>query len=229
MHCDEVGQLLIEALDRPLEAADERAVAAHLEACTECQQLRESIRSMQSRTRVWHEVPAPRWNATPSWQAAGNARGGPAPVSAGLPGWGAWLQQWLPSLTSAAALVVVAALYLNGPAGTAPTAPAGDAGPSHPVAARGTPPGQLQAAATPVSLTDDQVGALLAASRSERQQELEALVKLLTAEMDRRSMETEQSLKYVIAHQIQGQRELSDIQQRIETLKRGAGDRGDPL
>ncbi len=55
-------------------------------------------------------------------------------------------------------------------------------------------------------------------NRTQRQQELEVLVRLLKGEMDRRSLETEESLRYVIAHQIQGQRELDDLYERVQKI-----------
>ena len=59
---------------------------------------------------------------------------------------------------------------------------------------------------------------VLDSNRTQRQQDLEALARLLKGEMDRRSLETEESLRYVIAHQIQSQQELDDLYQRVQMI-----------
>ncbi|MDP6374981.1 MAG: hypothetical protein QF921_04890 [Pseudomonadales bacterium] len=59
---------------------------------------------------------------------------------------------------------------------------------------------------------------LVKASRDQREQELSSLVKLLKMEMDRRSIETEESLRYIIAHQIQGQQHVDERYDRVEHI-----------
>jgi hypothetical protein len=55
-------------------------------------------------------------------------------------------------------------------------------------------------------------------NRMQRQEELQALVRLLRSEMDRCTEETEESLRYVIAHQIQEQREINDLYDRLQQI-----------
>ena len=50
-------------------------------------------------------------------------------------------------------------------------------------------------------------------------------MRLLKAEMDRRSLETAESLRYVITHQIQEQRELDDLSLRIRQISQPTGER----
>ncbi len=57
-----------------------------------------------------------------------------------------------------------------------------------------------------------------AESRIERQEELQTLVRLVMSEMDRRSRETEENLRYVITHQIQGQRDIDDLYQQVREI-----------
>ena len=55
-------------------------------------------------------------------------------------------------------------------------------------------------------------------NRAQRQRELESLLEILTAEMNRRSLETEESLRYVVTSQVQGQREMDQLYQQVERL-----------
>lgn len=48
---------------------------------------------------------------------------------------------------------------------------------------------------------------------------MKALTTLLKAEMDRRSLETEQSLKYIVSHQIQSQRQLDALRGRLQATQ----------
>jgi hypothetical protein len=128
---------------------------------------------------------------------------------------GAW-QQWFPSLASALALILVVGLYLKTPAAVLPPAAAAPTGYS-----AGTTP-----AASPINAGRESVQA---SNRLERQQELQALVTLLRAEMDRRNEETEESLRYVIAHQIQGQREIDDLYQYIRKVSRSQTGSQEPV
>jgi len=187
MHCDEARDDLLERLDTP--AVESPELAAHLEGCEECRALCDDIRAMQSQARVWHDVNPPPWTAdVRSWHEAGRPR------SAGSP-WLGLLQQWFPVVASTAALLLALGIYLDEPA------------------PRDTPVGEV--ATVPQVRNPAATEALLAASRRERRQEMEALTALLKAEMDRRSLETEESLKYIISHQIQSQRELEAMRGRL--------------
>ena len=113
--------------------------------------------------------------------------------------------QWFPSLASAVALILVIALYVQQPGQPAVAIPAAN-----------------MAQTTSLSPVFDD---LLQFNREQRQQELGALVRLLKAEMDRRSLETAASLRYVITHQIQEQRELDDLSLRIRQISQPTGER----
>ena len=196
MHCDEARDNLLDRLDIP--AAERPELTAHLEGCEECRALSEDIRAMQSQARVWHDVNPPPWNAdSRAWREPGGSR-------AASPSWLGLIQQWFPVLASTAALLLALGIYLDEPA--ANDAPS----PEVAIAPRAGDPAAGEAAAE----------ALLAAGRRERRQEIEALTALLKAEMDRRSLETEESLKYIISHQIQSQRELEAMRGRLMPAER---------
>lgn len=187
MHCESARDALLERLDRPLDGPGTRALEAHLEGCGDCRALAADLADLGAQARVWHELSPPPWNP-----AAGLPVEGPAAAG---DDWRAAVATWFPTLASAAALLLALTVFLRSAAG--PTAEL----PEHTGSAETA--GQV-------------VEQLLAATRAERQQELEALTTLIKAEMDRRSLETEQSLKYVISHQIQSQRQLESIRSRLQ-------------
>ena len=190
MRCEEARLMLFDYQDRTLSQTARTQLSEHLEHCAECRSDLESLNDLSLQAQVWHDLPAPPWQA---------------PGVRGNFSW-AGLQQWFPSLASAQALILVAGLYLQQPPPPAGL-PADTSRRSAPPIAGG--------AALPVG---SNVEALQTSNRLERQQELQALVQLLTAEMDRRNEETEESLRYVIAHQIQGQREIDDLYQYIRKV-----------
>ena len=55
-------------------------------------------------------------------------------------------------------------------------------------------------------------------NRKQRQQELQSLLEILTAKMNRRSIETEDSMRFIVSSQIQGQQELDQLYQQLEQL-----------
>ena len=189
MRCEDARLLLFDYVDRNLSNESSEQLNEHLEHCPHCRSDLESLTGLSLQAQVWHDLPAPPWQP---------------PTVGGRVGWSS-IQQWFPSLASALALILVAGLYLqqaatpqaSGPITTTQSVPAADT------------------MAIPVSSSVD---ALMTSNRLERQQELQALVALLTAEMDRRNEETEESLRYVIAHQIQGQREIDDLYQYIRKV-----------
>jgi hypothetical protein len=196
MLCDQAQSLLFDYVDDHLPDQVRLDVGDHIETCTDCQADYQGILALQSQASLWHDLPAPQWQP-------------PA-----MPGKSIFeaFQQWFPSLASAAALIAVAVLYIGQPStdvtGTVPTPvsfPADSAGGNN------FPPAGL-----PVVYTGDNgLETIMLDNRMQRQEELQALVRLLRSEMDRRSEETEESLRYVIAHQIQGQREINDLYDRL--------------
>ncbi len=191
MRCDEARDVLLRQLDEAAAPEIRRDLDSHLDACRECRTTADDIAVMRARARVWHEVVPPPWNPAPGLAETPRHAGRPSAA-----GWRAALLRWLPPLASGAALLLALAAWLNPAA-----APEAGAGPL---------PG-ADAAAGNASVAE-----LLQAAREERRQELEALSTLLKAEMDRRDLATQQSLKYVIVHQIESQRELDRLRGRLQ-------------
>jgi len=193
MRCEEVRLRLFDYTDGALAGRERSAVSEHLETCAVCRRDHEDILALERAREVWHDVPAPRW------------RPPLAPRRLDL----SPFQQWFPSLASALALVLVVGLYFR--PGETPMPP----GASRPAAGSLVAPSALPASTT--------VETLLANNRQERQQELLALVQLLRADMDRRSEQTEESLRYVIAHQLQGQRDIDDLYRYVRKASAPGG------
>ncbi|MCZ6854531.1 MAG: zf-HC2 domain-containing protein, partial [Gammaproteobacteria bacterium] len=183
--------LLFEYADHLLAQTTQDQVSEHLNTCSTCSADYDAILEMISHARVWHDLPAPAWQIPK--------------IPSRVDFWR--FSQWFPSLASTVALVLVGAIYLNNSASNAERTATPLSSPSFP---------------NSVDLADpdrgNQMQTALESNRAQRQQELEALVRLLKGEMDRRSLETEESLRYVIAHQIQGQRELDDLYQRVQKI-----------
>jgi hypothetical protein len=158
-----------------------------------CEEDIDAIRHWQTMANVWHDEVAPSWT--------------PPPVSSTNYNWD--VRTWFPMLASASALVLVAVMFVQQqmipPAALPSTSSPG-------VSDYNALPPLPQATQAAI------VETVLESSRDERQEELEWLMSLLKAHMDKRALETEDSLRYVIASQVQGQKELEDLYQRVEEL-----------
>ncbi len=197
MQCEHARDHLFDYLDDHLPDDVRRQVSSHLDGCDACQADYSSAFALARYETVWHDQTPPRWQ--------------PPRIERTPFAWPSFFQ-WFPTLASTAALAFVALLYFD---------TAGNQGYEL----------QQPLPTQPVSFPDEARESLLVqnvleSSRSQRQKELEALVKLLKAEMDRRSLETEESLRYVIAHQVQEQQELDELRRKVQkTLDVPAEDR----
>ncbi len=115
-------------------------------------------------------------------------------------------RQWFPTFASATALVLVTVMYTQGGATTE-----GGFVASQPVASYENLPALPQA-------TQAAFDNALETNREQRKQELQSLLGILTAEMNRRSIETEESLRFLVSSQMQGQQELDQLYQQVEAL-----------
>ena len=200
MLCEQANPLLVEYGSGELSAQVALEVEQHLAHCTDCQQEFTAISNIANLAREWHdEVPA-AWHPP---QIEGRD-------------WRESFRQWFPSFASAAALAMVGLLYIQMP-GTNGTLPTGS-----------TPAGDYQTLPElPKATQAAMVEQVMENSREQRQEELQALLKILKAEMDRRSIETEESLRYVITHQIQGQQELDELYSQVDAMMEQSPD-GNP-
>ncbi len=197
MRCDQSQTLLFDYADDRLADQVRMEVGDHLETCSDCRSDYQGILDLQAQASVWHELPVPKWQPP------------------GIPGRSFFdnFHQWFPSLASAAALLVVLTIYVGQPAGV--PVPQRSSVAETGLQDRGTPVAYDSAAAYSAN---PELESLMLDNRSQRQEELQALVRLLRLEMDRRSEDTEESLRYVISHQLQGQRDIDDLYDRLKQV-----------
>lgn len=198
MNCDHARDKLTEYADDVLPDRARVQVGEHLATCSDCQADYNTITELRALATGWHdEVP-------PSWQPPNVAPARAATLNLD------WLRDWFPSLASATALVLVTVMFLREPE-VLQVEPADPASVAFAQFSSNTP--QLSPAGE-ASLVQN----VLDSARQQRQQELAALMTVMKAEMDRRTLETEESLRYVITHQMQGQQEIDDLQRRLQRV-----------
>lgn len=208
MRCEEVQLYLFDYADGGLTEGLRAQVENALVDCPECQAVLEQIRAFQGRAQRWYDVQPPPW-LPPATRPSRSA-----------------IWQWFPPVASAAALAMATIVWLGQPNAAVQS--------NGPVIAATAPPTQRPSPQLDTQRTNWQnqqavdqsllAESLLEVSRQQREQELAALVRLLKAEMDRRELETQDSLRYVIAHQVQGQQELDALNARIQRISYTPGE-----
>ena len=192
MLCEHANPFLVEYAERELPPGRLLEIEEHLTDCERCQADLAAITEWRTMAANWHDEMPPAWQ----------------PVK--MPGrdYLESFRQWFPTFASAAALAMVAIVYIQPPAASNGTLPQGQ-----PLATdySSLPP-------LPQATQAAMVESVMEGSREQRQEELQALLQILKAEMDRRSIETEESMRYIISHQIQGQQELDDLYRQVEEL-----------
>jgi len=196
MLCEHANAQLVEYAAHELPADISLQVAEHVRTCTTCQADLDSINTLQQMSEQWQAETPPAWAA--SAPVADRGYGG---------GWLAGFRLWFPTLASSSALVLAAVLFFQQPGtqGVLPSEPGS-------VNYDNLPP--LPQAASQAAL----VQSVLESSQEQRAKEIQALLKVLKAEMDKRSIQTEESLRYIITHQMQGQQELDELYRQVEKL-----------
>ena len=218
MNCDEAGPLLAELADGTLDAAAARRVQAHIEGCDDCFSLAATLGAWQRQPQAWEDLPAPMIllphmpSRRQGWR---------------LPSWPTELRWWqlLPTAASlgALALAFVAFVRAGSPDEALPT-----------MAATPVPATPVPANAQVLNATFDEwqqdfqhrlevdqsliVQAVMVANEDRRQRELDALARLLKAEMDRQALETDQSLRYVVAHQLKEQERVDQLAVQLQQI-----------
>ena len=214
MNCDEAGPLLAELADGTLDAATARRVQGHVEGCDDCFSLGVTLGAWRRRAQEWEDLPAPMilLPHMPSRRRGWR-----------LPSWPVDLRWWqlLPTAASLGALALAFVAFVRA------DSPGVDALPT--MAA--TP---LPANAQVLNASFDEwqqdfqhrlevdqsliVQAVMVANEDRRQRELDALARLLKAEMDRQALETDQSLRYVVAHQLKEQERVDQLAMQLQQI-----------
>ena len=196
MLCEQANPQLMEYAAGELPSHTANEVAAHINVCVNCQTDLQVINEMQQMANNWQDEKVPHWRPLPlpKRDVIENMR------------------LWFPTAASTAALVIATLLYIQTPAdnGTLPTQSNSN------IAYETLPPLPQATQAAQAAIVES----VMQRSRAQRQEELQTLLSILKAEMDRRSIETEESLRFVIASQLQGQRELDALYQQVTDLIR---------
>ncbi len=214
MNCDDMRRKLFDLVEEEdggqslLTPAERTQVLDHVSGCADCTADAASIREWRERADAWVDMPPPRW---------------PRPAIERPALWRDW-RQWFPIAASATALALAATSMFNA------QTPAGVALPNETVAneavaarsremvnaelAQWRQEFETQSAADRSRLIE----AMMAAGRAQREQELAALAATLKREMDRRAFETEDSLRFIVSHQVNGERRLNDLVQFVGGL-----------
>ena len=197
MLCEQANPLLIEYAEKSLSTDVHAQVEAHINTCAVCQTDMDAITQWRTMANNWHDEVVPSWKPAP---VTGGAHGGRDVFEA--------IRVWFPTAASTAALAMATLLFIQMPGqtnGQLPTA--------QPVSSdyQSLPP-------LPQATQAAMVQSVMEGSREQRAEELQALLKILKAEMDRRSIETEESLRFIISNQLKGQDELDDLYDQVESL-----------
>lgn len=210
MNCEEARSSLFELVEDPgaLPPAEHEALRAHVAECPSCTADVEAIRTWRQHAQAWQDEPAPRWNR-PRIER---------------PAWRDW-RVWFPVAASTAALAIAVAAVVG------PQDGIGNDGGSAPAVATYDPELQRQLVDAALAQFREELDgrreadrsmllqAAMEAARDQREEELTALAVFLKAEMDRRSLETEENLRYLITDQVRDRRRLEDLFQRVSTRR----------
>ena len=209
MNCEEARSNLFELVEDAggLAPGEREALQAHVAGCPSCSADVEAIRTWRQHAQAWQDEPTPRWSR-PRIER---------------PAWRDW-RGWFPVAASTAALAL-AVIAVVGPR----TATEDEAPP--PAVAAHDPELQRQLVDAALAQFREELDgrreadrsfvlqAVMEAARDQREEELTALAVFLKAEMDRRSLQTDESLRYLITDQVRDRRRLEDLFQRVGTRR----------
>lgn len=218
MNCEEAGPLLAELADGTLDAATARRVQEHTEGCDDCFSLATTLGAWQRRAQDWEDLPAPVILLPHVPPARRGWR---------MPSWPTKVHWWqvLPTAASLGALALAFGAFVR----------TGSPLPEEAPLMATTP---VPANAQVLNATFDEwqqdfqhrlevdqsliVQAVMVANEDRRQRELDALARLLKAEMDRQALETDQSLRYVVAHQLREQERMDELVRQVQLFNEDA-------
>jgi len=189
MLCEHANPQLVEYAAQELAPDAYQEVEQHLSTCETCQADYNAIVAWRTMASNWHDEVVPSWKPHPMPRRDLFEN----------------LRLWFPTAISTAALAMAALIFVQTP-------------PPNGVLPSGAQSATNYEALPPLPQATQaaMVQSVMDSSREQRQHELQALLKILKAEMDRRSIETEESLRFVISNQLQGQQELDELYRQVE-------------
>lgn len=216
--CEQCKEQLFDFVDGNLPPLEQQIVDRHLQHCESCNSELGSIWNLQSRVSHWSDERVPRWNKKQFFFEPS-----PWPVR----------MQWAASFASVFVLILV---LTEARISTVDGLTVDFAGNS----ARYVSQTELTARITQVQLqqraeldtsvqklnsqqiTTNQLllRTVLDTSRQERRKDLGNMLVLWEEVQDQRAMSTEESLRFLIASQVQDRREIRDLNEALETNNR---------
>ena len=208
MNCEEARSSLFELIEdedrseQQLAPEQRAALLEHVDGCPFCTADIETIRAWQTRADTWQDVPVPRWR----------------PPVVERPPWRDW-RLWVPIAASTAALALAVFAIVGAPEEPGAT----------PVIAQHDPETRQLLVNEALERFREEfesrqevdrtllLQAAVEATRTQREQELAALATVLTAEMDRRALATDENLRYLVTDQFRNSRRLDDLVRRVST------------
>ena len=205
MNCEDARSSLFELVEDPggLAPGKRATLQAHVAGCPSCSADVEAIRTWRQHAQAWQDEPAPRWNRPRIEQ----------------PAWRAW-RGWFPVAASTAALALAVIAVVGPRAATEDEVPSPTVAAYDPALQRQLVDAALAQFRAELDSRREAdrsfvLQAVTEAARDQREEELTALAVFLKAEMDRRSLETDESLRYLITDQVRDRRRLEDLFQRV--------------
>ena len=212
MNCEEARSSLFELIEdegrsaQHLAPEQRTALLEHVSGCSACTAEVAAIRAWQAHADAWQDVPVPRWR--PPLVERPPER----------PPWRDW-RMWFPIAASAAALLLAVFAVVGSP---------GEPGATPVIAQHDRETRQLLVTEALERFREEfesrqevdrtlLLQAAVEATRTQREQELAALATVLTAEMDRRALATDENLRYLVTDQFRNSRRLDDLVQRVST------------
>ena len=216
--CEQCQEQLFDFVDGNLPPLEQQIVDQHLQHCESCNLELGSIWNLQSRVSHWSDERAPRWNKKQFFFE-------PSPWPMRM--------QWVTSFASVFVLILVLteARISTVDGLTVDFAGSDDLYVSQSDLTEQITRAQLQLQAeldtsvqklTGQQITTNQLllRTVLDTSRQERRQDLGNMLVLWEEAQDQRAMSTEDSLRFLIASQVQDRREIQDLNEALETNNR---------
>lgn len=218
--CEQCRDQLVDFVDAGLPPLEQQRVNQHLQHCDECNADLADIWNMKSKASNWRDERVPRWNRRQLFFEPS-----PWPM----------LMQWATSFASVMVLILVLteARVSTVDGFTIDFASMGDRFVSQPelqqqlARVRSQQQSELDSSAqklTSQQITTNQLllRTVLDTSRQERREDLGSMLVLWEQAQNQRTMSTEDSLRYLIASQIQDRKEIEDLN---DALLRVSNDR----